>query len=233
MYDRTPEGYSESEFQEFYDKLSEDFRGKVRYFKIALEIGEGGLYHLQMFLLAKTPQRKTAIVKQFPKADIRPAMATAAVAASYPGNSEFRHSTGRLKGGVVLWMYEIGELPSQPDKIPSPTEERLGELKSKIDSGDRGIKALWQADFYLMIRYSRAIKEYIADCFGDGYNSKNPSPNYANLIRLKRYDEQEIEIKKLREDYAEACERYCEMNEKLSALCEANCLSDSMEVKNE
>ena len=163
--------YEEYEWKEFYNTLPSNFRDNVRFAKFALERGESGTFHLQGFILFRKDERRSYIYKNMPKADVKQCFGTIQQASTYIGNLDFQHADGSAKGGEVFWTWEVGSCPSGREaKVNgemSPTEKRLDALKAAIDA-DKGkniIRRLWQSDFYMMLRYSRGIKEYIADTY--------------------------------------------------------------------
>jgi hypothetical protein len=163
--------YRGEEWSKYWDSLPAATRDGTKYAHVALERGEEGTYHLQGFLLLKTQQRRSWLYKQFPKADVKVARGTIEQADSYIGNTGFIHADGSTKGGEVFWNWTCGNKPqgraARAAGEQSPSEKRLDEMKTLIDEhkGKNIIRALWQHDFYMMLRYSRGIKEYISDCF--------------------------------------------------------------------
>jgi len=93
-------------------------------------------------------------------------------AIDYIGNPEFvysdKHSDkekrGKKKGGECLWIKEIGDITTvrlpKPGTLGRDTDTRLETLRALIDEG-KALTELYDADFPLMIKYGRWVKDYI------------------------------------------------------------------------
>lgn len=199
--DESDHDYTEDECRAWGQTLFEANESLIKYLKIAHETGEGGLRHLQMFIYLHKDSRKGAIVKLFPKADVRPCKARTAVAAGYIGNPDFRHTDGKEKGGSVQYVIELGTLDCTGEittkAAETSTEERLLGLKELIDSGE-SYKALWSSDFYCMCRYHSPLLFYykmnraMVDENGLELEYKHPILSSKNEKRLKQKNEQLI-----------------------------------------
>ena len=187
--------YEKHEFESFYNNLPDSFRSNVRYAKFALERGESGTFHLQGFLLFTKDERRSYTYKLMPHADIKEAYGTIQEASSYIGNLDFKHADGTSKGGEVFWVWEYGKLPSNREcrqkGEPTETEKRLLGLKEIVDAknGKAVIKQLWNDDFYMMLRYGRAIKDYINDCYEEK-QVESISNGTVTLAKIQRLEEE-------------------------------------------
>lgn len=163
--------YTVNDLIEYINGLPKTLTEKIRYAKFALEEGESGTKHIQGFILLNKEERRSFLYKVFTKADIKVARGSIEQASSYVGNMDFIHADGEKKTGKVFWVHEIGNKPqgraSKAKGELSPTEQRLEDIKKSIDNnkGKNIIRQLWHDDFYMMLRFSRAIKEYIADIY--------------------------------------------------------------------
>lgn len=93
-------------------------------------------------------------------------------AIDYIGNPEFTYSDkhpdvkkrGKKKGGECLWIKEIGDITTirmpKPGVMGRDLDTRLETLRALIDEG-KTLTELYDADFPLMVKHGRQIKDYI------------------------------------------------------------------------
>jgi hypothetical protein len=93
-------------------------------------------------------------------------------AIDYIGNPDFVYSDkhpdsnkrGKKKGGECLWIKEIGDATTvrlpKPGTMGNDVNTRLETIRALVDEGKTLID-LYNADFPLMVKYGRQIKDYI------------------------------------------------------------------------
>lgn len=151
----TPVASDKSKLQTLVDS------GTLKYCKVAHETGESGNEHLQIYLVFSRLVRFTAVKKLFHTAHIEPRFGTHQEAVSYIGNPG--------KSGSVQWCEELGDdsgVASQGNRTDiSKTDALLLRIQEQALQGV-SFFALWSNPefFPVLVRYSRGIKEFYADC---------------------------------------------------------------------
>lgn len=138
------------EWQPFADYLDTH---NVRYAKVALEVGEAGNRHFQVYLYFPGKRRFSSVKKLFPSAHIEPRFGTHQQASDYIGQEE--------KSGTVLWVEEFGVPPKQGGRSDlSESRSAMWDVKDAIDNG-ASEGELWDDYFPYMVRSYTGVREYI------------------------------------------------------------------------
>lgn len=135
--------------------FGEEINSRVEYAKIALETGESGNIHFQIYICFLAATRFSSVRKMFPGAHIEQRKGNHLEAKNYIGSSE--------KSGSVLWVAEVGTDKDIPVLAPAQKrkmEERLLVLRDMVDNGAT-IGLLYEFDFYATITRRAEIERYI------------------------------------------------------------------------
>lgn len=135
---------------EFVAYLQTDER--IKYSKVALEVGETGTQHFQGYVVFKQPQRFAALQKLIPGAHFEQRQGSHEQARDYVGKSD--------KSGEVKAVQEFGKEPRSGGRGTSKFAKEVEMIKQQIDIGDVSIDDLWNEHFNVMLRYGRGIETY-------------------------------------------------------------------------
>jgi len=151
-----------------------DLKSIVKYAKAAREEGEANhTPHIHLYLHLTTQERFSAIKKAFPRAKIEEPIGTPRQQIDYIGNPEYVYSEhhsdpckrGKQKGGVCVWVNEIGDTTGlRLDRKARNTQTldyRLQTMKDLIDAGEP-TESLYEHDFAVMVRYGDRLLSYAA-----------------------------------------------------------------------
>ena len=101
--------------------FGEEINSRVEYAKIALEKGESGNIHFQVYICFLAATRFSSVRKMFPGAHIEQRKGNHLEAKNYIGSSE--------KSGSVLWVAEVGTDKDIPVLAPAQKRKMVATRK--------------------------------------------------------------------------------------------------------